>query len=95
MRWEQALSSGQAYTNEKMALAKSASGNLAVAYLPDNPNIQINMSVFPTHMKATWFHCDAGTYTAGPTDIANSGTKTISRPAPGQWASVLEPAIGS
>ena len=79
----------------KMALAKSASGDLAIAYLPDNPAIQINMSVFPSHMKATWFNCEAGTYTAGPADVANSGTKTFNRPSPGQWDLVLEPVIGS
>ena len=79
----------------RMALAKSVSGDLAVAYLPDNPSIQINVGVFPAHMKATWFNCEAGTYTAGPADVINSGSRTFNRPAAGQWALVLEPTIGS
>jgi len=77
------------YVN-KMALAKSASGALAVAYLPDNPAIQIDMNAFPTPMKATWFNCATGIYTTGPADVTNSGTRTLNRPASGDWALVLQ-----
>ena len=79
------------YVN-KMALAKSPAGNLALAYLPDNDCIQIDMGIFPAPMKATWFDCVTGTYTVGQAHIHNQGTQSFNRPVKGEWALVLEPA---
>ncbi|MBM3335507.1 DUF4038 domain-containing protein [Candidatus Sumerlaeota bacterium] len=46
----------------KMGLAKSASGDLAVAYLPDNAEITIEMRAFPAAMQAKWFSPTTGAY---------------------------------
>jgi len=74
----------------KMALAKSHSGDLAVAYLPDNPAIQIQMDIFPAPMKAAWFNCASGAYTAGSSHVANRGIQTLTPPGSGEWALVLQ-----
>jgi len=39
----------------RMGLVKSASGDLVMAYLPDNVEIIIDMSAFPASMHAEWF----------------------------------------
>lgn len=38
----------------RIVMARTARGDLAVAYLPDNPSINIDMKSFPTPMKARW-----------------------------------------
>jgi hypothetical protein len=65
----------------KMVLAKSATGDLAVAYLPDNSQITIDMAPFPASMKATWFNPVANQYQHIPDPIPNSGTFNFSRPS--------------
>jgi len=44
----------------RMVLAKTGSGDLGVAYLPDNAQIQADMSAFPTAMEAKWFNPISG-----------------------------------
>ena len=38
-----------------MVLAKTAASDLAVAYLPDNEAIEVDMSSFPAPLVTRWF----------------------------------------
>ncbi len=77
---------------QRMVLAKTSAGDLAVAYMPDNASMTVSMSSFPTPMSAQWFSPTTGAYTAGPSLVPNSGSYTFSRPGSGDWVLVLKPA---
>ena len=66
---------------KRMVLAKSAPGDLAVAYLPDNPAITIEMSAFPAPMRWRWFNPKTGESQRGEGSASNTGEKTFERPA--------------
>jgi hypothetical protein len=65
---------------QKMLLAKSDDGSLAVAYLPDNDKIEIDMSGFPTEMKARWYQTTSGIYQDVPDSAKNEGIYTFNKP---------------
>jgi len=65
---------------QKMMLAKSDDGSLAVAYLPDNNRIEIDMNEFPSAMKAKWYRTTSGTYQNEPGLAMNKGTYTFHKP---------------
>ena len=80
-------------SSTKMTLAKSATGNLVVAYLPGNTNIQFNSSTFSGTLRARWFNPLTGVYSSAGT-VSNSGTqpKTMTPPSSTQdWALELKP----
>ena len=64
-----------------MALARTAEGDLAVAYLPGNASIQIDMSAFPTAMLAEWFNPVNGSILEVTGQIPNASTYTFARPS--------------
>ena len=66
---------------KRMVLAKSATGDLAVAYLPDNPAITIEMSSFPPAISWRWFNPATGDALAGQGSTDRAGQKTFERPA--------------
>ena len=74
----------------KMVLSKTANGDLAVAYLPDNDAINMDMSTFPAPMKTRWLDPTTGEsqYISGR--IVNSGIHTFARPGTGDWVLVLQ-----
>jgi hypothetical protein len=74
---------------QKMLLAKSDDGSLAVAYLPDNSKIEIDMSEFPSAMGAKWYRTTSGTYQDGPESVMNNGIYTFSKPSGWQDAVLL------
>jgi hypothetical protein len=74
----------------RMVLAKTAAGDLAVAYLPDNEAIEIDVSVFPAPLAARWFDPVRGRYTSVPERIENKGTHRFAPPARGDWVLLLE-----
>ena len=59
----------------------SASGDLAVLYLPDNPVVTVKMSVFPTPMRCGWYNPKTGESQRGERSVSNAGEKTFERPA--------------
>lgn len=71
----------------RMVLAKSPAGDLAVAYLPDNAEIVIDMESFPAPMKAKWFHPTESEYRTVPGKVQARGTHTFVRPA--EWQEAL------
>ena len=66
---------------KRMVLAKSESGDLAVAYLPDNPAITIEMSKFSGAMWWRWVNPKTGDTQRGQGTASNTGSKTFERPA--------------
>ena len=76
-----------------LVLAKSATGDLAVAYLPDNPAITIETSSFPAAVRWRWFNPKTGDTQEGQGSASNTGSKSFGRPAGWEDALlVLRPA---
>jgi hypothetical protein len=73
----------------RMVLAKTAAGNLAVAYLPDNKAIEVDVSVFPAPLAARWFDPVRGQYTSVTRGIQNRGVRRFAPPAKGDWVLLL------
>ena len=71
----------------KMVLSKTASGDLAVAYLPDNPNITLDMSSFAGTMTARWVNPVTNTWQTEPAPVANVGSHTFVKPA--EWTDAV------
>jgi hypothetical protein len=74
----------------RMVLARSAAGDFAVAYLPGNEGIEIEMPSFPAPLSARWFDPRHGHYTSIPGAIENRGTSNLSPPAKGDWVLLLQ-----
>jgi hypothetical protein len=70
-----------------MLVAKRANGRLAMAYLPDNDRIQLDMGAFPTTMGAHWFQPTTGLWLPISSPISNIGPRTFSKPA--GWADAV------
>lgn len=70
-----------------MGLAKAATGDLAVAYLPDNPAITIEMSSFLPARRSRWFNPVTGEALAGQGSTDRAGQETFERPA--AWEDAL------
>jgi len=66
---------------KKMTMSKTPNGNLAVAYLPDNPYILIQLNSFADLMNARWFNPVTNTWQAVTKPINNSGTHAFIKPA--------------
>jgi hypothetical protein len=74
---------------QRMMLAKSDDGSLAVAYLPDNDRIEIDMNEFPSSMRARWYRTASGTYQDEPESVKNNGINTFNKPGGWQDAVLL------
>ena len=66
---------------QRMVLAKTAKGDLAVAYLPDNPVIRLNSQSFQSPLQIRWFNPQTGEQIAAKETIANPGEFSCDRPA--------------
>ena len=73
----------------RMVLAKAAVGDLAVAYLPDNDVIEMDMSVFPAPLIVRWFDPVSGRYTSVTGSIENKATHRFAPPVKGDWVLLL------
>jgi hypothetical protein len=74
----------------RMVLAKTAAGDVAVAYLPNNDAIEIDVSAFPAPLRGRWFDPVKGGYTAMAGRVENQGTRHFTPPAQGDWVLLLE-----
>jgi hypothetical protein len=74
----------------RMVLAKTAAGDLAVAYLPNNDAVAIDVSAFPAPLKGRWFDPVQGRYTPITDRIENKGTRRFAPPAQGDWVLLFE-----
>lgn len=66
---------------KKMVVARTGNGKLAVAYLPDNASITLNMSEFTGPMQAKWFNPLTGTWITESAKVSTGSDHTFSRPA--------------
>jgi hypothetical protein len=73
----------------RMVLAKSFAGDLAVAYLPDNEAIAIDVSGFPAPLEARWFDPVRNRYSPVADAIENKGIHRFAPPAKGDWVLLL------
>lgn len=74
----------------RMVLAKSVSGDLAVAYLPDNEAIAIDVSGVPKPLRARWFDPVKGQYLPVANPVGNQGTQRLAPPGSGDWVLLME-----
>ncbi len=74
----------------RMVLAKTGAGDLAVAYLPDNEAIEVDMSQFPAPLTGRWFDPVRGRYASLPDSISNQGIHRFTPPAKGDWVLLLQ-----
>jgi hypothetical protein len=74
----------------RMVLAKTAAGDLAVAYLPGNDAIDVDLSAFPAPLAARWFDPIRGVYTRVPGTVPNDDTRRFVPPASGDWVLLLQ-----
>ena len=79
----------------RMALAKTAAGDLAVAYLPNNDVIEIDVSTFSAPLRARWFDPVKGGYTPMAGRVENRGTHRFTPPAKGDWVLLLQGLAGT
>ena len=74
----------------RMVLAKTAAGDLAVAYLPGNEAIELDLSGFPAPLQARWFDPVNARYRNVSGRIENAGRHRFVRPAKGDWVLWLQ-----
>ncbi len=74
----------------RMVLAKTAAGDLAVAYLPGNEAIEIDLSAFPAPLTARWFDPRSGRYDSAPERAENKASHRFVPPTPGDWVLLLQ-----
>ncbi len=74
-----------AEVTRRMVLAKTAAGDLAVAYLPDNDAIEIDLSSLQVPLAGRWFDPVSGRSTEIPGRIEDRGTRRFTPPAKGDW----------
>jgi Putative collagen-binding domain of a collagenase len=74
----------------RMVLARTAKGDLAVAYLPNNDAIEIDTSVFRASLAARWFDPVTGHSTSIEGRIDNEGRHRFAPPAKGDWVLHLQ-----
>ncbi len=78
----------------RMVLAKTAAGDIAVAYLPNNDAIEIDLSGFPAALSARWFDPVHGRFTGSPGQVENRATHRFTPPDDGDWVLLLERGKG-
>ena len=65
----------------RMVMATTPNGDLGVAYLPDNTQIQVDMTAFPAAMQAKWFNPVTGEYEAASRAIPTHRPHAFVRPS--------------
>lgn len=73
----------------RMVLAKSATGNIAVAYLPDNESVEIDLAAFPRPLTARWFDPVRNRYISIEGRVENHGIHRFTLPAKGDWVLLM------
>ncbi len=75
----------------RMVLARIPGRDFAVAYLPDNDEIEVDLSAFSAPVAASWFDPVRGRSVPLTGRLPNQGQRRLTRPAPGDWVLVLIP----
>jgi hypothetical protein len=74
----------------RMVLAKTAAGDLAVAYLPDNEFIELDAQTLPNPLRARWFDPTNGRYLPIESPDPTLATRRFAPPRKGDWVLLLE-----
>lgn len=74
----------------RMVLAKTATGDLGVAYLPHNDAIELDTSGFLSPLRARWFDPVRGRYISVSGTLENKASIRLSTPDDGDWVLLLE-----
>ncbi len=78
----------------RMALARIPRHDFAVAYLPDNEAIEVDVSGFSAPLRARWFDPRGGGSRRVPGTISNVGIQRFTSPGGGDWVLVLKSVPG-
>jgi hypothetical protein len=73
----------------RMVLARSATGDLAVAYLPGNDGIEVDLSGLASPLSVKWFDPVHGTYLTQE-EVREQGTHRFAPPSEGEWVLLLQ-----
>jgi len=65
----------------KMVASRTAAGDLLVAYLPDNPEITLNLVAMTAGLTGRWFNPITGDYVPLNEPVTTSAVATFHRPA--------------
>lgn len=74
----------------RMVLAKVATRDVAVAYLPDNDAIEIDLSAFSAPLTARWFDPVHGRNAPTDVPVKNGNACRFVPPAKGEWVLLLK-----
>lgn len=74
----------------RMVFAVTADRDLAVAYLPSNDSIELDLSPFRGPLTARWFDPVHNRYAPIPTTVRNKVTSSFTPPTPGDWVLLLQ-----
>ncbi len=74
----------------RMVLAKVAGRDCAVAYLPGNDEIELDMSAFSAPVTSRWFDPVRGRTSSQTGPLPNQGNRCFTPPAKGDWVLVVE-----
>ncbi len=73
----------------RMVLARTAAGDLALAYLPDNEALEVDMSGFPAPLTARWFDPIHGQMQEPAERVENTRVHRFTPPSKGEWVLLL------
>jgi hypothetical protein len=73
-----------------MVLARTVAGDLAVAYLPGDGAIEVDMTRLAPSLAGRWFDPVRGRYTPIAGSIENEGIRRFVPLAKGDWVLILE-----
>lgn len=90
--FSQAIVNQSQDTITQMVFAKNEEGTLAVAYLPDNRNVEIDMDVFKSSVKAKWFNPRNNQFLFIHGELENRGLYSFDTPVsdPGDWVLLMQ-----
>ena len=74
----------------RRVLARTAHGDLAVAYLPNDEALEIDMSVFPAPLAARWFNPVGGRYLPVAGKVMNQRVQRLAPPGKGDWVLLMQ-----
>jgi hypothetical protein len=78
----------------RMVLARTPEGDLAVAYLPGNESIELDVAGFSGPLRGRWFDPVRGEYTPMAAGIENRGTQRFAPPTKQDWVLLLQRGRG-
>jgi len=71
----------------KMVASKSSKGDLLLAYLPDNPSIDLDLKDFRVNLKARWFNPVSGKFISSVSPVIPGNNVSFTKPA--EWEDAL------